>query len=112
MYLDYAVSAKARLALVLLTSFLAAAVPSFALAATYPDGDGDLMPDDWESAYGFNPYDPADAVLDTDIDGFINVDEYRMGTDPLDVTAYPAVTLSWFESFEAGFPADWDASGG
>lgn len=81
---------------------------SAALAA--PDADGDGMPDAWETGYGFNPYDAADAADDTDTDGFSNLDEYRTGTDPLDLNSWPAATTAWFESFENGVPADWDTS--
>jgi len=47
-----------------------------------PDDDNDNMPDDYESAYGFNPYDALDANDDADGDGLINLDEYNLGTDP------------------------------
>jgi pseudolysin len=81
---------------------------STALAA--PDADGDGMPDAWEAGYGFNPYDAADAADDTDTDGFSNLDEYRTGTDPLDLNSWPAETSTWFESFEDGVPAEWKPS--
>ncbi|MFO8057840.1 MAG: M6 family metalloprotease domain-containing protein, partial [bacterium] len=47
---------------------------------TGPDSDGDLMPDDWESEHGLDPYDPADgdplvidSVTDPDGDGNANI---------------------------------------
>ena len=46
------------------------------------DGDGDGIPDGWESLYGFNPNDPADAGQDFDGDGMTNSQEYIAGTDP------------------------------
>ena len=46
------------------------------------DTDGDGMPDVWESAHGFNPFDPADAALDADNDSRTNLEEYLAGTDP------------------------------
>lgn len=49
-----------------------------------PDSDHDGIPDDWESAQGLNPDDPADAGLDGDGDGHTNLEEYWAGTDPND----------------------------
>ncbi|MBI3418348.1 MAG: hypothetical protein HY043_23920 [Verrucomicrobia bacterium] len=56
------------------------------------DTDGDLMPDDWESAYGLNPNSSADAALDTDGDGFTNLQEFNAGTNPNDPASRPAIT--------------------
>jgi len=47
------------------------------------DDDNDGMPDVWELQYGFDPLNPADAVLDADGDGYTNLEEYQMGTSPL-----------------------------
>ncbi|MDP6252849.1 MAG: hypothetical protein QGI20_13005, partial [Verrucomicrobiota bacterium] len=46
------------------------------------DRDRDGMPDYWESHYGLNPQKP-DAYYDTDVDGLVNLQEYRAGTHPL-----------------------------
>ncbi len=46
------------------------------------DTDGDRMPDAWETNFGFNINDPADALLDADADGLNNLDEYLNGTIP------------------------------
>ncbi|MBI2949137.1 MAG: discoidin domain-containing protein, partial [Verrucomicrobia bacterium] len=56
------------------------------------DADGDGIPDAAEKLYGFNPNDPADAAQDFDKDGVSNLDEYKAGTDPVDVTK-PTVAL-------------------
>jgi hypothetical protein len=53
-----------------------------------PDADGDGIPDGWESAYGLNATNSADAVVDSDGDTVNNRDEYISGTDPLDPQSY------------------------
>ena len=51
-----------------------------------PDIDGDFLPNDWETAYGFDNFSPApflaETYLDPDGDGLFNVDEFICGTDP------------------------------
>lgn len=56
--------------------------PSAMNTVTLIDTDGDGIPDSWETAFGLNPNDPADAVLDADGDGRNNRAEYLAGTDP------------------------------
>jgi hypothetical protein len=51
-------------------------------APTGFDWDGDGMPDDWESVFGFNPLRFEDGSMDFDLDGASNGDEFRSGTDP------------------------------
>lgn len=46
------------------------------------DTDLDGIPDAYESAHGLNPNDPTDAAMDSDGDGFSNLLEYLIGTDP------------------------------
>jgi hypothetical protein len=43
------------------------------------DSDGDLIPDIWELQHGLNPNDPRDALLDSDMDGLTNLEEYQRG---------------------------------
>ncbi|WP_455392658.1 outer membrane protein assembly factor BamB family protein [[Eubacterium] cellulosolvens] len=43
---------------------------------TDDDSDGDGMPDVWELQYGLDPFDPADALNDTDGDQYPNLQEY------------------------------------
>lgn len=49
---------------------------------TSNDSDSDGMPNDWETANGFNPNSAADAAEDADADGATNLSEYRAGTNP------------------------------
>jgi len=46
------------------------------------DRDGDGMGDAWEEAFGLDRNNPADALLDPDGDGLINLREFRAATDP------------------------------
>ncbi|MEK9159567.1 MAG: hypothetical protein AAB383_02445 [Patescibacteria group bacterium] len=47
------------------------------------DLDEDGMPNEWEEAYGLNPNDASDASIDLDRDGLTSLEEYTLGTDPL-----------------------------
>jgi hypothetical protein len=59
-----------------------AAAPTPGPQAAPIDTDGDGLPDPWESLYGLDPFNPADAALDPDFDGLTNLQEYQAGTDP------------------------------
>jgi Bacterial TSP3 repeat len=48
-----------------------------------PDYDRDGMPNAWELAYEFNPFDPSNADEDPDGDTLSNLFEYQIGTNPL-----------------------------
>lgn len=50
--------------------------PALARGTPWRDGDGDGMPDDWETARGLDPRDPRDGPADRDGDGFTNVEEW------------------------------------
>ncbi len=52
------------------------------------DSDADGMPDEWERKYDLNPQDPSDAELDSDEDGFTNLQEFKDGTNPLDAKSH------------------------
>ena len=49
---------------------------------TVLDGDGDGMEDTWELINGLDPTNPADAMIDTDGDGLLNIGEARLMTNP------------------------------
>lgn len=72
--------------ILLLPVLLAAAVPLLrqesARAQQDPDTDGDGMSDAWETLFGLDPQDPADAALDGDGDGLANLQEFQLGTYP------------------------------
>jgi YD repeat-containing protein len=53
------------------------------------DDDNDGMLDAWEKQNGFDSLNAADAVVDTDADGFNNKQEHDAGTNPRDVKSYP-----------------------
>jgi len=54
-----------------------------------PDTDGDQLPDGWEIKYGFDPIAKNESKLDTDKDGWTNIEEFKTGTDPNDPLNHP-----------------------
>jgi hypothetical protein len=54
----------------------------------YRDTDGDGLPDAWEKQHGLNPDDSRDAPLDSDADGYVNVEEFLNGTNPMKFVDY------------------------
>jgi hypothetical protein len=55
------------------------------------DGDNDGMPNSWETANGFSNSSAADALQDSDGDGFSNYAEFLSGTNPRDNQSYCAI---------------------
>ena len=70
------------------------------------DRDGDGMTDDWELKYGFDKYNAADALKDSDGDGFTNLEEFRAAGDPLDPGSHPpyATKLRFVRRINVPFP--------
>ncbi|MFZ9967589.1 MAG: hypothetical protein ACO3IN_11420, partial [Steroidobacteraceae bacterium] len=59
-----------------------------------PDTDGDGIPDWWERLYGLDPANGADALVDTDGDGWNNLKEFQLSTDPLTGNQSPVLQNS------------------
>lgn len=61
-----------------------------------PDVDGDLLPNDWEAEYGFDPFSPTvddyETNEDPDNDDYSNLEEYIAGTHPMDGMSVPIIT--------------------
>jgi len=51
------------------------------------DTDGDGMNDWWEDKYGLNKDDPSDADEDLDGDGYTNLQEFNLQSDPTDANS-------------------------
>ena len=52
------------------------------------DSDNDGMPDEWEKKFNLNPKDASDASIDSDGDGYTNIEEFINGTDPSEYKNY------------------------
>ncbi|MGB0717625.1 MAG: Ig-like domain-containing protein, partial [Phycisphaerae bacterium] len=48
----------------------------------YDDADRDLLPDVWEVSVGLSPNDPSDVLLDNDLDGLTNLEEFIFDSNP------------------------------
>jgi hypothetical protein len=73
----------------------------FWITSDLKDTDNDGMPDDWEQKYNLDPKDPTDAALDKDGDGYSNLKEYEIGTNPekdifTENVAYRLGQYSWY----------------
>ncbi len=60
------------------------------------DTDGDGIPNNWEVTHGMNYQDPSDAELDFDRDGYSNLQEFRLDTDPRGAPSYRIRTIGPF----------------
>ena len=64
------------------------------------DDDGDGLPDEYEIANGLNPLEASDALLDSDADGIIALDEYLFGSSDNNNSEVPANVNFVSYSFE------------
>jgi lysophospholipase L1-like esterase len=71
-----------------------------------PDFDHDGMADAWETQYGFDTNNPADAMWDFDGDTMINRDEYIAGTNPTNASSLLKLTLNTTNSGVLEFLAE------
>ncbi|MBP7831131.1 MAG: hypothetical protein KA248_14580 [Kiritimatiellae bacterium] len=55
------------------------------------DSDDDIIPDGWEDDHGLDPL-VADALLNSDPDEYLNIEEYISDTDPLDGSSHLYIT--------------------
>ena len=73
--------------------------PSVLIADNY-SRMGDGIPDWWKVKYGFGLTDPTVATADPDHDGFTNLQEYKLSTDPTDPgsqpTNFPDNLVGWW----------------
>jgi hypothetical protein len=70
------------------------------------DSDDDAIPDSFELQYALNPFDPSDARVDSDADGYTNLEEYLQGTNPRDGTDNaPTASAGGAQTVEPGYIA-------
>ena len=74
---------------------------TFWITTDLEDTDSDSMPNWWEEKYNLNPENPIDATMDRDGDGYTNMKEYQMGTNPaknifLQNAAYKVRENRWY----------------
>lgn len=76
------------------------------------DKDEDQMPDDWEDQYPSLDTSSDDAFSDPDTDGFVNIDEYRLGTNPessnvdTDIDGIPDEVENQYSALDANTASD------
>jgi len=95
----------------LVTNIAGSAVSQVAkLALIIGDMDGDGIPDWWETAFGLDSRNGADALLDFDGDGMRNLDEYRAGTNPTNALSALKLTMSSLSPVRFSFVAQSNVS--
>ena len=81
------ISLRSPWASALLAAILTVGAFAAPASAQPADADGDTMPDTWETFFGLNPNDPADAAADPDGDGLTNAQEFAAGRHPFGLFA-------------------------
>ena len=66
----------------------------------YADADSDGMPDDWETKYGLDPKNPADAAGDLNGDGYTNIEDFLERPRPDGEKCGMAVAATYKDLFE------------
>ena len=67
---------------------------AFPLDALYSfDADNDELPDEWEDEFGLDKSNERDAYFDLDQDGYLNWEEFLIGSDPSSAAEGPAQIL-------------------
>lgn len=74
-------------------------------ASVMPDGDSDGMHDAWEANNGLDADSSADALHDSDGDGFNNLEEFTAGTDPRWADSRPNSAPEVSAGFNASYTA-------
>ncbi|WP_434340403.1 hypothetical protein [Motilimonas cestriensis] len=77
------------------------------------DQDKDGLPAEWENQHGLNDQDPMDAFIDVDNDGLTNLEEFVLGTNPINSdTDGDGVPDGFdFDSLDARYGHDNDGDG-
>ena len=69
------------------------------------DSDEDLLPDDYESSLGLDPWNASDSGEDLDGDGVSNQEEYLSGTDPRDPASLLRIeSIGWGPTEDVATP--------
>jgi len=80
---------------------------TFGTSVNRSDSDNDGIWDGYEVAYGFDPLVRHTYATDTDGDGFLDIDEFNVNTNPLDASDAPLLIMNFSEGFEEGIPESW-----